>query len=283
MKVFVEFDTVEELGEVKALGRSAEVYALGEDKLVKLYYDKVPAEFAESESLNNTETYELGCGTPQCYGKAKAGTRSGIVLEKINGRSLTETALAGGEGIVKAGQELARLQLKFNQISSKKIRRYKETVLTALKTELLASILTEEEINKARDYVNKLPEDNKVLHLDYYTDNVLVTDKGSVVIDWLTSCTGTPAADVAATKYLFREGPMMPGLTKEQEMAVTAARNAVFDEYYKYYLEHSEITEEEVNKYRIPTLILRIYNFNDDGERFNDGLDRKLHEEIAKL
>ena len=42
-------------------------------------------------------------------------------------------------------------------------------------------------------------EDERLLHLDFHPDNVLLSGRGPVVIDWANARAGEPALDVAMT------------------------------------------------------------------------------------
>jgi aminoglycoside phosphotransferase (APT) family kinase protein len=46
--------------------------------------------------------------------------------------------------------------------------------------------------------------DDRVLHLDLHPANVILTDDGPVVIDWVNARAGDPALDVASTVVLLR-------------------------------------------------------------------------------
>jgi thiamine kinase-like enzyme len=45
---------------------------------------------------------------------------------------------------------------------------------------------------KALSYLAALPDDKKICHGDFHPGNVLITDKGAIVIDWMTASSGNP-------------------------------------------------------------------------------------------
>ncbi|MGW1549107.1 aminoglycoside phosphotransferase family protein [Streptomyces sp. NPDC002346] len=53
--------------------------------------------------------------------------------------------------------------------------------------------------------------DDRVLHLDLHPDNVILTGRGPVVIDWSNAGAGDPAADVAMTMVTVGSADV-PGL-----------------------------------------------------------------------
>lgn len=61
----------------------------------------------------------------------------------------------------------------------------------------------------APDWVTDCPiraGGDRLLHLDFHPQNVLVGRSGPVVIDWANACRGTPAFDVALTWLLISAG-----------------------------------------------------------------------------
>jgi hypothetical protein len=78
--------------------------------------------------------------------------------------------------------------------------------------EVLASKINRAE--KLPDYVRqaalkaleKLPEDDKLCHGDFHPGNILLTQRGPVIIDWIDGSRGGPILDVARSSLLFGGG-----------------------------------------------------------------------------
>jgi aminoglycoside/choline kinase family phosphotransferase len=51
-----------------------------------------------------------------------------------------------------------------------------------------------------------LPEDDKLLHGDFHPGNILLTERGLVIIDWIDASRGKPLLDVARSSLLFGGG-----------------------------------------------------------------------------
>jgi aminoglycoside phosphotransferase (APT) family kinase protein len=56
-----------------------------------------------------------------------------------------------------------------------------------------------------------LPDGDRLCHGDFHPDNVLLTARGPVVIDWISGTRGHPLADVARTVLLAKLGEPPPG------------------------------------------------------------------------
>lgn len=59
--------------------------------------------------------------------------------------------------------------------------------------------------------LDKLPDDDCLCHGDFHPDNVLLTARGPIIIDWTDATRGSPLADVARTSLLLRVGALPPG------------------------------------------------------------------------
>jgi Ser/Thr protein kinase RdoA (MazF antagonist) len=67
-----------------------------------------------------------------------------------------------------------------------------------------AEHLTEAEKTLVNNYMDGLPEGNRLCHFDFHPDNVILTDKGPITIDWMTACKGEPVADAARTFIMLK-------------------------------------------------------------------------------
>lgn len=67
--------------------RSSEVFDLGDEKVLKLYFDSVSKENVDIELLNTTVAFETGCTPMECFGKVEVNGRQGLVFKKLYGES----------------------------------------------------------------------------------------------------------------------------------------------------------------------------------------------------
>lgn len=64
---------------------------------------------------------------------------------------------------------------------------------------------------KVLAHLVSLSDGELVCHGDFHPGNVLLTDKGAVIIDWMTASAGNPWADVARTSMLLSIGAKSAG------------------------------------------------------------------------
>lgn len=86
-----KFDACEncDLSKPMFRARSSEVFDLGDEKVLKLYFDSVSKENVDIELLNTTVAFETGCTPMECFGKVEVNGRQGLVFKKLYGESLT--------------------------------------------------------------------------------------------------------------------------------------------------------------------------------------------------
>lgn len=94
-----------------------------------------------------------------------------IMMERLHGPTMLEACTAGDLGLVQAGVELAELHRRLHRIPP------------------LAGKVA----------------DDRILHLDLHPQNILVTARGSVVIDWRNAAEGPPDLDIAMSAMILAQ------------------------------------------------------------------------------
>lgn len=208
------------------VGNTAEVYDFGEGKVCKLFKQGYPKEAVEREFRNATEVHRQGLPVPKVFELVESEGRTGIVYEKIDGKSMLECIV---ENPGKAGfflEEFVRLQknwLKEASVHAASVLSYKDFLQMLInsagqKTE--ASLLEE---------INSLPEGDTLLHGDFHPGNVLIsTDHRAVVIDFMNVCRGPVLYDIARTYFLLKETDETFGKAYLEQMEVTKGDISLF-------------------------------------------------------
>ena len=82
-----------ELGPMIGVGRTAEVFSIGDDRVVKLYYHDFSEADVQSEACAVEYAAKAGLPVPGFYGLVKIDHRLGIVFERLNGETMLEAML----------------------------------------------------------------------------------------------------------------------------------------------------------------------------------------------
>lgn len=259
--------------------RSSQIYSWSGNTLLKLFHEDIAPDLIRNEEINTTEAFEKGITKVKCYGQTTVGGRTGLILEKVDGKTLIALAIANPAMAHRIPGLMSELQIQMHQIHTDKIRSYRQLVLDTLNSEPL-SFLTEQEKAAAVSRISGMPDGDSILHLDYHPDNIMSDGKTATIIDWMTAARGDPAADVAATLYLLNEGEMIPGLNRVLALVLEQVRRHLCRKYYSAYKQKTGLTDAQVAPWRLPFLIVRLGVWNIKSEV--DLLQQKIRAELNR-
>jgi aminoglycoside phosphotransferase (APT) family kinase protein len=194
--------------ELLAEGRMAQVFALDEDRVVKL-------DRPEWSGVSNFEAEvlvrlaEAGLPVARSHGVVSIEERCGVVLDRIAGGTLNQVLdLEPGEPEVLAlAQQFVLLQQTINATQVDGL----PDLVARLDEEMARSGLP---ASVAGELAGLLPAldtgERGVCHFDFHPNNILVSPAGWIVIDWITVAAGPPVADLARTLVLRGWGAIPP-------------------------------------------------------------------------
>jgi aminoglycoside phosphotransferase (APT) family kinase protein len=168
-------------GPLLAAGRSADVYLLGTDRVVRRSRAPYAAGFdaqREAEIMNFVR--ERGFPVPRVYD----ADRTNMVMDRVVGASMLACIARRPWTLFSHAQALASLHDRLHAIAGP----------AWLPTPFGGG--------------------DTVLHLDLHPDNVLVTNQGPTVIDWQNAARGPAGADLAKTWIILATASVPGGKTK---------------------------------------------------------------------
>lgn len=237
-------------------GRTADVAAYGEGKVVKLYKTGFPVSDADREYAISEKLFRDGLPVAQPFGRVELEGRHGIVYERVEG--VTMLALIGRDPsiLLTEAVRLADLHAEMHRHSGEGLPSLKDELRSKI---LAASPLTASEQQRIIEYLAQLPEGSKLCHGDYHPDNVLIGTDGRVfVLDWLTAASGHPAADAARTTVLSAFGSLPDGIPDHLLPLLEAGRAAHLAEYIRRYTSLTGITKDEMERWYLPVCAARL-------------------------
>ncbi len=259
--------TFEDLGEPIATGRSARIYDWPTDDLVvKVFepgYDPAQVD-VERDSL--VEAGRLGVQVCACHGEVMVEGHPGLLLERVVGDSLTKQAERNPLRIRAGARALARTHVQVHAQPTTEFTDIREAAVAALGSQPLA-FLDDSQRSVARERIAALPAGDRMLHLDFHTENVFAQGDQYVVIDWQTTLRGDPAADVAMTVLLIRDAELWPGTPLLKRVLVQRIRGIVLSTYLGEYRRLTGMTMEQVDAWRLPVVLLRMSTLDIASER----------------
>jgi aminoglycoside phosphotransferase (APT) family kinase protein len=147
-------------GELIGAGRTADVYALGQDRVLRRYR---VARNVQVEAEIMAHLAESGFPVPRVYD----ADGTDLVMERLDGRDMLADLSSRPSRVRAHARTLAGLHDRLHKVRA-------PAALPA--------------IGEAGD---------SVLHMDLHPANVMLTSRGPVVIDWTGARAGAPGADVA--------------------------------------------------------------------------------------
>jgi aminoglycoside phosphotransferase (APT) family kinase protein len=238
------------------VGRTAEVYAWGEGRVLKLYRDWTPERWVEEERLGTALAHQAGLPAPAVHGVEVVEGRRGIVFERLEGPSLmSEVGRKPWLGVW-AARTLAEVHAAIHA------RRVPGDGMPTMRQRLRWCIadsgLPEDLQRRAGAALEGLPDGEFLCHCDLHPDNVILTRRGPVVIDWGAACVGHPLADVARTALTLRIG-CAPGARPPGPVA-SAGRALLTRAYLRRYLRSTGAARREVDAWALPVGVARAHD-----------------------
>jgi uncharacterized protein (TIGR02172 family) len=237
-----------ETGPLIASGRTADVFALGDDRVLKLMRPDMPAEIGEWEARAGRVVTAAGLAAPRLLDTCWTDGRFGLVYERVYGPSMLQVVQSRPLQTGRMAAELARLQAEMHATSAggKGLPSLKETLRGMIErsdcpADVRAAVL---------DRMETLPDGDAILHYDLHPGNVLMTADGSRVIDWMTVQRGDPAADVARTIFLIRDTGHTPGTSMPGRIALFVVRRWFLWSYLRTYTRLAGLDRAAVKVWR---------------------------------
>jgi len=188
------------LGPLLGTGKQAEVFAYGDDLVLKIYKSGVPKTSAFREAAILSIVEGLGLPAPRVHSVGgELQSRWGLVMTRIDGEPFAPALLASPPSQSHL-EALARLHARIHAVSAPQV--------PSLKARLRANIGRAPLLDAARKQrllaqLAALPDSDQLCHGDFHPWNVLGTPEDATIIDWLDATCGAPAADVCRTYVLI--------------------------------------------------------------------------------
>jgi len=188
-----------------ASGRTAEIYAWGDNHILKLTRANFPSHLADQEWHNARVAWQSGAPAPEPVEIIAVAGRRGVVFARVDGPNMAQCMQRSPLSISAYARQLAGLHAELHTISAPDFSSQHQRVAWNLERSTMLS-----EPLKAAVYqtLGKLPDDDTICHGDFHPENILLAELGPVIIDWEGCMHGSPAADVAGTCLWIRSALM---------------------------------------------------------------------------
>ena len=183
-----------------AVGRTAEIYAWGEGRILKLLRPGFPRTLIQQEEAVTRVICQAGIAAPKIYAVTEVNERPGIVYERIDGPSLLGMMERSPLRLREHAALLARLHASVHahtySPAPQDAPRQKQILAEQIQA---AAVLPAAARRAVLDLLAGLPDGDTLCHNDFHPLNVLIGSSGAVIIDWESASLGSPCADAART------------------------------------------------------------------------------------
>jgi len=245
------------LGKLIGRGRTADVYAVGNGRVVKLFHESFSESAIQQELRGSQTAAEAGLPIPQVFGSAMVGKRQGIIFERYDGGSLQAALESGSVSLVRGTELMARLHATVHRQTANKLTPIKEQLRARIERIELPDGLCELALTR----LNELPEGSSLLHGDMHPGNILLNDDNPIIIDWIDTTVGSPAADLARSWVLITQHVPRPENTPESSEEYRELRdicNRFHSLYLNCYCETTGLNPAEVEGWKLPVAVARL-------------------------
>lgn len=244
-------ESLERPGERLGQGQEAEVFAWGDDAVVKLYREGSPPGSAEWELDNLRLAAAAGVRVPDPRGTVSVDGRAGVIMERVRGPDLLTYLGRHPWTLDRGARQLAAMQVQLHSATAPpELPSAKATIEEFLARDPRAIEALPDAIrDRGRALLASLPEGHTLCHGDYHPGNLFVHDGEVVVIDWPMMCRSTPEADVARSMILIEAGDIpAEGFTR---LLIAAMRRLYLRRYLHWYRKYRSLDMRQVRAWRI--------------------------------
>jgi len=231
-------------------GARADVYAWGEGKVLKLFWEGTDPRGVAGEAEATKLIHDARLPVPDCFGTVTVDGRPGIVFERINGPNMRDIVLTRPWLAAGLARQTAELHAAMHEITVPEIYpAQRQSLERRIQTATQLDEATRAEVLRT---LSRLPDGNSLCHGDLHPGNILLAQGGSVVIDWQDPSRGRAVADVARTVLLLRGGVWH--MTRRLRRAAAVVLTRVFETVYlRRYAELRPLRRDELQAW-LPVL-----------------------------
>ncbi len=239
-------------GQLLGYGRTAEIFLWGDNRIVKLFRENWPLHSVEEEARIGKAVHETGLPVPAVEGLLEFDGRRGIVYERVEGRTMLEQFSGKPWTILRLIRLFTRLHIAMHEHRIPGLPSQRERIAEEIQD---ASILSPGIREAAMSILENSPDDDMLCHGDFHPDQIIMSPRGPVIIDWATATHGSPIADVATTSLLLRLAEPAPGRISS---LLASVRAFVHWRYLQGYMNKTHASKESLDSWALPIAVARL-------------------------
>ncbi len=238
-----------------AEGRDAEVFAWEPGVVLKLYRAGHEGSLG-SESASMAAAKAAGAPVPAMLGMAEVDGRRGLLMERVDGADMLTVLGSKPWKLLRLGGTMGRAHAALHDaIAPPELPDLKQRLRAHMeRSPLVPDVLR----SRALAALASLPDGDRIVHGDFHPGNVIVTERGPIVIDWTNAVRGDAAADVARTLLTLRMGALPPGTPRLLGLLQNGGRSVLTWRYRAAYQALRPDDMRRASRWMLPVAIHRL-------------------------
>jgi len=222
------------------IGRTAEVFEIDNEKILKLFYESISQESVACEYDISAMVSSKLTNTPKVFELVAEGNRQGIVFQRIQGSHLARVMLKNPASIPDLVRRFSELHKSILAVDMHDV-----TLDLADTTDIIERCRTSRQLaGPEEDIVERFltaTDTKELCHGDFHPENVLVDSDGMLwIIDWITVLLCNRMFDIARTYYLLSYAQSPEKLTVFVRAVKRIACVYISHAYYKNMITNRE-------------------------------------------
>jgi uncharacterized protein (TIGR02172 family) len=237
-------------------GRTADVYAWGEDHILKLYQAHMPVHLVEQEFQITRAAQAAGIPAPATEQRVEVDGRCGIIFERLEGPSMLKALAIKPWRIVEMARLLGELHARVHACPAPpELPAQTQQIENGIQA---AKNIPPEIKETSRARLAQLPQSSSFCHGDFHPDNILMTSRGPVIIDWMTGTSGNPLADVCRTLLVLQTSALPAGSPLYLRLLAKIFSNLTETIYRNRYLQIHPASRQQIDAWWLPLMVARL-------------------------
>jgi uncharacterized protein (TIGR02172 family) len=223
-----------------AVGRTAEVYPFENGKVLKLFFPSIPQSWIDKEVDTGRYIQDAHLPVPKVFEKVRLNNREGVIYERIDGPSLLNQLVVKPWKVAQYARLLANLHAQVhNVLAPTNLETQREWATGGIPE---TNKLSNDKKDRILHLIDSMPEGNQLCHGDFHPGNIIVTQRGPVIIDWMTVSKGVACGDVARTSIILEVAKAPQGTPFR--WLLEWVRKKFLDNYLKTYFQLQSIEKD---------------------------------------
>lgn len=189
--------------EIIGKGANGAIYRYDEETIVKVFFNLDSLNEIKNERELARKAFVLGINTAIPYDVVRVGEGYGYVSELLNAVSMSKLVAKAGYNFDAEANLFIDLAKKIHSVTLEEGEIPSMMQIVKDWAKFLIGHISDEDYEKLTALVLNVKETNTLLHGDYHTNNVMVQEGETLLIDMDTLCMGNPVFELASMYNAF--------------------------------------------------------------------------------